>query len=83
VAFDDGISLSENGGHVKPDAKIVLIFQLITTEGGKPPYTRAACAPGREVAPVDAGSPTPGLAPPVMLPNDRQQGCFTAGFGLF
>jgi hypothetical protein len=82
VAFDDGVSLSGNGGHVKSDAKILLIFQLITAEGGKPPYTRAACAPGREVAPGDAGSPTPGIPPPVMLQNDRQQGCFAVGFGL-
>jgi hypothetical protein len=83
MAFDDGISLSGNGGHVKLDAKILLIFQLITTESGETPYTRAACAPGREVAPVFAGSPIPGIPPPRMLPNGRQQGCFTASFGLF
>jgi hypothetical protein len=83
VAFDDGISLSGNGGHVKSGAKILLIFQLITTEGGKTPYTRAASAPGRDVALVFAGSQIPGIAPPVMRQNDRQQGCFAAGFGLF
>jgi hypothetical protein len=43
MAFDDGISLSGNGGHVKPYSKILLIIQLITTEVGKPPYARAAC----------------------------------------
>jgi hypothetical protein len=83
VAFDDGISLSGNGEHVKPDAKILLIFQMITTEGGETPFSRAACVPGREVAPVIEGSPIPGIPPPRMLPNGRQQGCFTAGFGLF
>ena len=41
VAFHDGISLSGNGGHVKSDAKILLIIQLITTESGQTPYTPA------------------------------------------
>jgi hypothetical protein len=68
VAFDDGISLSGNGGHVKPDAKILLIFQLITTDGGKTPDTRAACVPGRDVAPVFAGPTTPGIGPPGCRP---------------
>jgi hypothetical protein len=68
VAFDDGISLSGNGGHVKPDAKILLIFQLITTDGGKTPYTRAACAPGRDGTSVFAGLPTPGIPPPGCCP---------------
>jgi len=68
VAFDDGVSLSGNGGYVKSDAKILLIFQLITTDGGKTPYTRAACAPRREVAPLFAEPPTPGIPPPECWP---------------
>ncbi|MBI5581691.1 MAG: hypothetical protein HY895_21260 [Deltaproteobacteria bacterium] len=83
MAFDDGISLSGNGGHVKSDAKFLLIFQLITPEDGETKYIRAASAPGREAAPVGAGSPTPGTPSPGLLPDDRQQGCFAAGFGLF
>jgi hypothetical protein len=83
VAFDDAISLPANGWHVKSVAKILLIFQLITTDDGETLYARGTCAPGRNVALAGAGSPAPGTTPPVMRPEDRQQGCFAAGFGLW
>jgi hypothetical protein len=68
VAFDDENSLSGNGGHVKPDAKILLVFQLIKLKAAMRPIPEPECS-RLDVTPLGAGRPAPDTPAPVRQPD--------------